>query len=254
MARIGLALSGGGARGAAHIGVLQALNENGIFPSHFSGASAGSIIAALYCTGYTPLEMLALSKEKEFLHVFSKGVILQELRGLSRLKHFLKDHLFQKHIEDLKLPLFISLSNLNTGKSEIVNEGKLIPAILASCSIPLIFKPVKINGNYYVDGGLLNDLPIEPFKEMNIKIIGISLCPNNYLPEVKGLMNIAERAFHMSIWNNIAPRLAQCDIALELTGTFNYDMFDVKKSQELYEVGYKNTIHRMDEIKNRLLL
>lgn len=247
--KIGVALSGGGARGAAHIGVLQALNENGIFPSHVSGASAGALIASLYCSGYTPLEILALSKEKEFLHIFSKGFVLQELRGLSRLKRFLESHISPKNIEDLKLPLFISLSNLNTGKCEIINKGDLIPIILASCSIPLIFKPIKINGNSYVDGGLLNDLPITPLKEKNLKIIGVSLCANDYLPQVKGVLNIAERVFQMSVLNNITPRLRQCDVALELTRTFKYGMFDVSKSQELYDIGYETTLLKIDAIK-----
>ena len=81
---IGIALSGGGARAAAHIGVLQALNENGIFPTHISGASGGSVIGALYCSGYAPLEILDLTKTASFLHIFKLGLGFKSIRDMSR--------------------------------------------------------------------------------------------------------------------------------------------------------------------------
>ena len=86
MHKLGLALAGGGARASAHIGVLQALNENGIFPDELSGSSAGSMIAALYCHGYTPLEILELSMQEEFVRIFKFQMIKRGLRGKHRKK------------------------------------------------------------------------------------------------------------------------------------------------------------------------
>ena len=90
MHKLGLVLSGGGARANAHIGALHALNENGIYPTHISGASAGALIGALYCSGYSPLEILALSKSKAFLSIFKIGFLNKELTDMSRLKTFLR--------------------------------------------------------------------------------------------------------------------------------------------------------------------
>ncbi len=81
---VGLVLSGGGARGAAHIAVLQALNENGILPDHVSSASAGALIGALYCSGHTPMEILELAESHSFLHIFKVGVINTSLTDMSR--------------------------------------------------------------------------------------------------------------------------------------------------------------------------
>ncbi|GGG49471.1 patatin-like phospholipase family protein [Bizionia arctica] len=248
MDNIGIVLSGGGARGAAHIGVLQALNENGIYPSQVSGASAGALIASLYCSGYTPKEILELSKEKEFLKIFKIGFLNKGLTHMTRLQEFLEYHISQKNIEDLKIPLHISISNINSGRSEIVNTGELTLYVMASCAVPLIFKPIKIGDSLYVDGGLLNDLPIEPLLEKKVKIIGVSVCPNNFKKNIVGVKAIAERVFQMSIWDNVAPRIKQCDVALELDKSFAYSLFDFKKSEELYKIGYEATINKMDKI------
>ena len=248
MDNIGIVLSGGGARGAAHIGVLQALNENGIYPSDVSGASAGALIGSLYCAGYKPKEILNLSKEKEFLKVFKIGLFNKELTHLTRLQEFLEYHIPQKNIEDLKIPLYISISNINSGRSEIVSSGELIPYIMASCAVPLIFKPITIGENQYVDGGLLNDLPVEPLQAKRLKIIGVSVCPNNTKERIVGAKAVAERVFQMSIWDNIAPRLKQCDVSLELEKSFTYGLFDFKNPEELYNIGYESAMKKMDEI------
>lgn len=252
MDRIGMALSGGGARGAAHIGVLQALNDNGIFPDRISGTSAGSIIGALYCAGYKPKEILELSHEKAFLKIFKIGFLNKGLTELTYLKNFLKSHITTNKFEDLKLPLHVCISNINSGKFEIISQGDLFEVLAASCALPLLFKSVKINGNTYVDGGLLNNLPVEPLLKQCEKVIGISVCPHEIRNEIIGIRNIAERCLQLAIWGTMQHRLNQCNIAIEIEKSFKYGMFDVKKSQELFDIGYEATIKRIEEIKQKL--
>ncbi|WP_028283519.1 patatin-like phospholipase family protein [Olleya marilimosa] len=252
MDRIGVALSGGGARGAAHIGVLQALNDNSIFPDRISGTSAGSIIGALYCYGYTPNEILMLSHEKAFLKIFKIGFLNKGLTELTYLKDFLKSHIATNKFEDLKLPLHICISNINSGKFEIISQGDLFEVLAASCALPLLFKSVKINGNTYLDGGLLNNLPVEPLLKQCEKVIGVSVCPHEIRNDIKGIRNIAERCLQLAIWGTMQHRLNQCNIALEIEKSFKYGMFDVKKSQELFDIGYESTIERMEDIKQKL--
>lgn len=252
MDKIGIVLSGGGARGAAHIGVLQALIENGIYPNRVSGTSAGSIIGALYCAGYTPQEILKLSHDKSFLKIFKIGFLNKGLTELTYLKDFLKDHLKKDDFESLKLPLHVCVSNINLGKFEIIEKGKLIEVLAASCALPLLFKSVNIRGNTYVDGGLLNNLPVEPLLKHCKKVIGVSVCPHETKTEVKGIKNIAERCLQLAIWGTMQHRFNKCDIALEIEKSFRYGLFDVKKSQELFDIGYEATMNRMDEIKLKL--
>ena len=253
MSNIGIALSGGGARGIAHIGVLHALNENGIFPNRLSGASSGSVIAALYCLGNSPLEILKLSHEQAFLKIFKIGLFNKGLTELTYLKSFLENHIAEDNFETLKIPLHISVSNINSGNSEIISSGKLIEPLLASCALPLIFKAVRMNGSLYVDGGLLNNLPVEVLMTYCDKIIGSSVCPHEERLNIKGLRHIGERCLQLAIYNTVKPRLQFCDVPLEITKSYNFSMFDFKKSDELFEIGYETTMDKVAEIKKKLL-
>jgi NTE family protein len=252
--RIGITLSGGGARGAAHVGALQALNDNGIFPAYFSGASAGALVGALYCYGYTPIEILKLSQTKDFLRIFKIEFFNKKLSRMKHLRDFLRECLPEDSFESLKIPLHLSLTNLNKGITEFFSEGKLVEPILASCAVPFIFKPIVINETSYVDGGVLNNLPIEPIKNKVDKLIGISICPHQELKTIKGIRMLSERIFHLTVWNNVSYRLTQCDIPLEIEGSFNYSMFDVKSSEVLFEIGYNAMMDKIQSVKHQLPL
>lgn len=249
---IGIALSGGGARGAAHIGVLQALNENGIYPDHVSGSSAGSIIAALYCYGYAPTEILELSHKKAFLKIFKIGFLNKGLTELTYLRDFLKSHIDVNGHSEPKTKLHVCVSNINSGRFEIISDGDFIEPLLASCALPLLFKPVKINGNIYVDGGLLNNLPVEPLLTVCDKIIGSSVSPHEERMELKGMRNIGSRCLQLAIWNTVRPRLKLCNVALEIERSYPFSLFDLKKSDELFAIGYETTMDRMSEIQRKL--
>ncbi|WP_149276331.1 patatin-like phospholipase family protein [Pareuzebyella sediminis] len=249
---IGIALSGGGARGAAHIGVLYALNQNGIYPDHISGSSAGSIIAALYCYGYCPKEILELSHEMSFLKIFKIGLLNKGLTELTYLRDFLKSHIDANGHRELLTKLHVCVSNINSGNFEIISSGDFIEPLLASCALPLLFKPVKMNGNIYVDGGLLNNLPVEPLLKVCDKIIGSSVSPHEEQMELKGMRNIGTRCLQLAIWNTVLPRLKHCNVALEIERSYSYRLFDLKKSDELFTIGYETTMARMPEIKRKL--
>ncbi|TYP98971.1 NTE family protein [Tenacibaculum adriaticum] len=248
---IGIVLSGGGARAAAHIGVLQALNENNVYPSRISGTSAGALIGALYCAGYTPLEILELAKSKSFLKIFRIGFNNRGLTEMTRLKDFLNKHI-TNDFNELKIPLYISVTNLNLGNFEIKSSGNLIEYISATCAVPLLFRPIKIEDHLYVDGGLLNNLPVEPLINTCDKIIGVSVNSHQYKEEIKGVLQITERCLHLAVWNTIQERLKKCDIAIELDKPFNYSVFSLSKTDELFKAGYDITISKMDFILKSL--
>ena len=244
---IGVVFSGGGARVAAHIGVLQALNENGIYPTHISGASGGALIGALYCHGYSPLEILELSKSQSFLKIFKIGFTNKGLIEMTHLKKFLSNHIVDD-FKKLKIPLYVSVTNLNLGNFEIKSSGKLIECLCATCAVPLLFKPIKMDGNLYIDGGLLNNLPIEPLLNTCDEIIGVSVNIHQYESNIKGVMQITERCLHLAVWNTIQDRIKQCDVTIEIDKSYGYSMFSLKYSYELFKIGYDCTNDKMDLI------
>lgn len=252
MSKTGIALSGGGARGAAHIGVLHALNENGIYPEHVAGSSAGSIIAALYCYGHSPLEILELSHQKEFLKIFKLGFFNKGLTELNSLRSFLSHHINVPGFKTLRSQLYVCVSNINSGKFEIISSGDFIEPLLASCALPLLFRPVVIDGSTYVDGGLLNNLPVEPLLKVCDKIIGSSVCPHEERTKVNGRRNVVSRCLQLAIWNKVQPRLKQCNVVLEIDESYRFNMFDLKQSDALFEIGYNATMNRMPEILKKL--
>ena len=130
--KIGIALSGGGARGIAHIGVLQALDENGVFPDVISGTSAGSIVGALYASGKTPLEILKVVEKSKVYKTIKFGMPLKGLTDLSYLAKLLSENIEKDSFESLSRKLFIAVSNLNSGELEIINKGKLFDVVVAS--------------------------------------------------------------------------------------------------------------------------
>ena len=163
--KIGLVLSGGGARGFAHLGVIQALNEAGLFPDVISGTSAGAIIGSLYADGYTPAEIMKMVNSNSRLSYIRPTVPREGLLQISGIVRILRDNLRAKNFEELKIPLYVSATDLNNGKIVYFSKGVLIEKIIASASIPVLFKPVVIDNIHYVDGGVLDNLPVRPIEK-----------------------------------------------------------------------------------------
>jgi len=254
--KLGIALAGGGARGIAHIGVLKALEEYGISPQYISGASAGSIIGALYAAGKTPDEMLTIAKETSLFKVFRPGLSLSGLIDISNLQEMLAEQIAEDSFEALPKSLFIAVTNLNTGKWEIIQSGKIFQAVQASSAIPLLFKPVEIDGSVYVDGGVLNNLPVEPLCPNCDQLIGVNVMPHGpaHHEAVDGLVEIGKRCFDLIAWNNSEDNMEQCDVQIDLKGISEYDVFDFMKADEIHNVGYIETLYQMDGILRNLEL
>jgi len=204
--KTGLVLSGGGARGFAHLGVIQALNEAGIVPDVITGTSAGAIIGALYADGYTPLEILDLMNSGSRLDFMRPALPREGLLQIGGIVKILKTHLRAKTFEELKIPLIVSATDLNNGKSEYFSTGELIDPVIASASIPVLFQPVIINSIYYVDGGVLDNLPIFPVENKCRFLIGSFVNPVGPVEKISGLINIAERTFMLSMSKEIIDR------------------------------------------------
>ena len=169
--RLGLALGGGAARGFAHIGVIQVLEEAGIRPDLVAGTSAGSLVAALYASGKTGAEMAVLAQTMD------EGAITDwafPTRGLIRgeaLARYVRDNTGGRTIEQMKLPLGIVATHLDSGAAVLFQRGDTGAAVRASSAVPAVFQPVKIGPSEYVDGGLVSPVPVRFARQMGAELV-----------------------------------------------------------------------------------
>jgi NTE family protein len=252
--KIGLVLSGGGARGFAHLGLMQALNDSGIFPDVISGTSAGALVGVLYADGYTPREILQLMNGGSRLDYMRPVVPREGLLQIGGITKILRCKLRATRFEDLKIPLFVTATDLNNGKAEYFSQGELLDPVIASASIPVLFQPVIINNIHYVDGGVLDNLPLRPLEGKCRRFIGSFVNPVGYMEKINGLINIAERTFMISMSKEIIEKAKRFDLFVAPPELQNFKILDPEKAEVLFELGYKATIEKLDKKKIRLLL
>ena len=171
--KIGLALGGGAARGFAHVGVIQVLEEAGFKPDLVAGTSAGSLVAALYASGKNGAQLQQVAESMEeaaftdwTLPIFSRGV----LRG-DALARYVNGEVKGRLIEDMAMPLGILATDLNSGQGVVFRRGDTGAAVRASSAVPAVFLPVRISGRDYVDGGLVSPVPVRQARQMGAELV-----------------------------------------------------------------------------------
>ncbi len=252
---IGLALSGGGARGIAHIGVIKALEEHDIQCNILAGTSVGAIVGALYAAGYGPEEMLGLFKQANIFRLFTFTIPDKGFTKLTYLKDQLARYIEEDSFEKLHKKLFIALTNLNTGQTEFRSSGPLFDVVTASSSIPLVFKPVEIDGHHYVDGGLMENLPASRgFLKASDVVIGVNAMPEIGLPDKQfsTVFSVATRCFELAVLGNSNSAIEKCNVLISPTKVHKYHIFQFNKYQELYDIGYEAGLQAIPALKEIL--
>lgn len=171
--RLGLALGGGAARGFAHVGVIQVLEENGIRPDLVTGTSAGSLVAALYASGKTPteLERVAMGMDEVTLTDWALPILGRGLLRGDALARYVSQAVDGRVIESMALPLGVLATDLATGQGVLFRRGDVAQAVRASSAVPGLFAPVGIAGREYVDGGLVAPVPVQQAREMGAEVV-----------------------------------------------------------------------------------
>ncbi|MDX5320189.1 MAG: patatin-like phospholipase family protein, partial [Bacteroidota bacterium] len=175
--KTGIALGGGGARGFAHLGVLQALKEKGIQGDMFCGTSAGSVVGAFMAAGEEPLKVFDIMKKHSFFDFAKMTLPSMGLFNLDNLAAHLEKHLRFKKIEELPKPLIVTVADMCAGKVKYLETGPLAKAVQASSSIPVLFSPVAMDGTLYSDGGVFDNLPYRPLEASCDFIYAIHISP-----------------------------------------------------------------------------
>lgn len=240
-------LSGGGARGVAHIGVLRACAEAGIVPSAISATSAGALVGAFIAAGFTPEELERLLREEWRLHLTRWRVLRGERLTQRRIGEFLQANLPVKNFEELRIPLYVTATDMARGGQRIFSQGPLIPALLASSAVPLVFPSVDIEGLPYVDGGLSNNLPIEPFDECRADVIAVYVNPLPPYSARRTWRGTMDRVFHLSFRELVARSAKGCALYIEPPALARFGMFDLRHAAEIERVGYAYTKERLQQ-------
>jgi len=239
--KTGIVLSGGGARGVAHLGVLKALDEMGVEINCISGTSAGAMVGALYAQGLKPDAIFGLVKNMGLFNSVRPAWARTGLLNMDGMKEVLQKNIPVNNFNSLRIPLTIAATDIRKGKVHYFSEGDLIPAILASSSIPAIFNPVSFNGNLYVDGGLVDNLPVKPIRNLCDFIIG-SHC-NHISPDVDvtNIKLVIERSLLVAIHSNTQMSRDMCDIFIEPPRMDRFSSMDLSKAQEIFDFSYRFT-------------
>lgn len=236
--KLGLALGGGGARGFAHLGVIQAMHEQDIYPDVIAGTSAGSIVGAFIAYGKNAQETFDIMKVKDFTDYSKLQLNGMGLFGLKNLNKKIREEIDVKDLKELKLPFFVTVSNLYTGKVEYLNEGPIGTLVTASASIPILFEPVEYNGSKYVDGGLFNNVPSEPLRKDCDKIIAVNVNPISELESIDSMEEMAARIFLLNANSTLTQSDRNADIFIEPPGLDKFDIIDGSEADEMYRIGY----------------
>lgn len=244
--KLGLALSGGGAKGFAHVGVFKLLEECGLMPDVIIGTSVGALMGTLFADGYSADELKVLFTGREFSDFAELQIPKAGLFDSKRFRSFLKRHLRAKTFEELKIPMIVVATDLDNGESHEFRSGPIVDAVTASCSIPIIFNPVVINGIHYVDGGLFHNFPVSLIREQCERVIGVNVSPLVPQKYKQTIFHIAERSYHYMFRANTLEDREMCDVLIETEEFGMYKTFDLENVEQIAKIGYTAAIRAFE--------
>ncbi len=240
--KLGVALSGGGARGFAHAGALMAIEEAGLKPDVIAGVSAGSVIAVMYAAGVKPLRMADIFARTGFRDFAELSLGKGGFFRIDRFRDFILRAIGDKRrLEDLDIPTYLGVTDLDNGKPVAFCTGEIGPRMEASCSIPIVFKPVNIDGVNYVDGGVLRNHPAWILRDKCETLIGVNVSPLRQSKEIKSVLEVAFRTYNLMAKANQSTDMDLCDVSIQTPEIANYAVFDLKNIKKVFVNGYVNT-------------
>lgn len=252
-AKVGLALGGGFARGIAHLGVLQVLEERRIPLAAITGVSSGSMMAAAYASG-TPLYKLEeLARRMKFKDVAGWTLSKMGLMSSTRMDAFLRRLLAVHRFEEMRVPLGVVACDLKTGEPVLFSgRGDVVPAVRASCAYPGLFQPIEIGGRLLVDGGMAEDVPAPSAKKLgSARVMAVSLEMDEAPADPSNLAQVINRCFQILQAQTGPTWRPSADLVLTpKINTFGWDSFD--QTERMIEAGRRAAEAALPEIKSWL--
>src|SRR5712691_11114460 len=250
---VGLALGGGFARGFAHLGVLQVLEQNHIPISHIAGTSVGSILGAAYASGAPLSLIMETCRTLRFRDIARWRVSRLGLASNHRLENLIARVFDSRQFEDLRIPLAVVATDLNSGEPVVFTQGNLVDAIRASCAFPGLFEPVEIGTRCLADGGLVAPVPTRAVRDLGAAtVIGVSVglqdgycgAPTNIFQVVSRAVNAAQK-HQLEIWERHADLVLRPDVQ-----SLAWD--DFHRAEEAIEAGAATARRALPRIEKML--
>ena len=254
---LGLALGSGGGRGVAHIGFLKALEEAGIKPNYITGTSMGAVVGAAYAAGLSADQIYEIFKKVKVVDLIEPTLKTGGLFASNRIENILKKHIGDKTFDELEIPYKCVAADLLSRKAVVLESGKVNKAVAASSAIPAFFKPIELNGQKLVDGGIVERVPAAQVKEMGADVVVA--------------VDVLARDARQTKANLIVENLMQViDIMDETITKLKYNQnkkiidlwlepeigeaspYSLKDMAAVYEAGYKIGKENVDKIKKLL--
>lgn len=245
---VGFALSGGFIKGFAHLGVMQALLEHDIKPDILSGVSAGALAGVFYADGNEPHQVLDYFSGHKFQDLTKLVIPKVGLFDLKEFVDFLKTNLKAQRLEDLQVPLIVSATDLDHGRLVHFHKGDIAERIAASCCMPVLFAPVKIDGTHYVDGGLFMNLPVSTIRRICNKVVAVNVSPLMANKYKMNIVSIAMRSYNFMFRANTFPEREKADLLVEPYNLEGYSNTELKKAEEIFMQGYKTANNLLERL------
>jgi len=252
--RIGLALSGGGVRGIAHVGLIKALNEHDIQVTDYIGVSAGAIVGVLVAAGCSIQEMLDFWIETNPFSIknlaFGEPALFNTLSYVNPIKRYVKVDTF----EELQHNLTVCASAMLSGELHFFNSGKLWPIVLASATFPIVFSPIEWKDEIYMDGGIIDNFPVEPLANTCDFVIGVNVDPHRTIEkeDLQKVRDVIERVMDLRFQDNSNIKASYCDVLIHPPRIEEFSTFQTGSMLEIFQLGYEAGLQAIPEIKAKI--
>jgi len=236
--KVGLALGGGAALGAAHIGVLRALEEYGISISHIAGTSIGAFIAALYAFNMNWKDIEEIAMDMNWLDISRLSLSQYGLLSNDKLGDLIKKHIGDVDFDQADIHLAMIATDITTGEKVVLSDGDVATAVMASTCVPGVFIPVEINDRLLVDGGIVENVPVTTLKEMGADtIVGVDLNAMLSKRKPRNIIEVLLKTFDFTLMTATKLQTADADILIE-PDLSSFNMIDSDQVADLIEQGY----------------
>ncbi len=249
---IGLALGGGAVLGAAHVGVLRAIDELGIGIKAVSGTSIGSFIASLYAFGMDWREIEAVALDLDWLDL--TGLTLSQFGLLSNKKfgRVVSDLLGERRIEESSIPLFMIATDIEHGEKVVMDRGDVARAVMASACIPGIFRPVECDGKMLVDGVLMENVPVSPLLDSGMKpLVCVDLMGAYVFNKPETIIDLLLNAFYSTLRNTTLMQTGDADLKI-VPSLGEFSLVDTRQVSLLIKAGYRDALPQLDRLMEDL--
>lgn len=248
MKNIGLALGGGVVLGAAHIGVLKAIEEKGVEIKFITGTSIGAFVAALYAFGKSWSEIRDITSELSWMDITSISLSRYSLLSNEKFGTLLKKHIGDKNIEESKIPFAIITTDAASGEKVVLKKGSVAKAVMASMCIPGLFNPVIIDDRMLLDGGIVENVPINTLRKIGADyVIGVDLNANHNYQKPGNILDVLMNSFHFIMQQAAKLQTEDADFLIK-PDLSSFDRTDTKQIVGLIEKGYEDALIALEKI------